>query len=53
MEGEWRGMVGTGTLFENIQKMRRNSGTVAAKAQRDVVCEYFVTNVGFKQTPCI
>lgn len=51
MEGEWRGMVGAGTLFENIQRMRGNSGTHVAKAQRDVLCEYFITNVGFNQVP--
>lgn len=31
--------------------MEGNSGSHAAKAQRDVLCEYFVTNVGFNQVP--
>ncbi|KYN11014.1 hypothetical protein ALC57_16832, partial [Trachymyrmex cornetzi] len=51
MEGVWHGMTGAGTLFENIRKMGRNSGTNAAKAQRDVLCEYFVTDVGFSMSP--
>lgn len=51
MEGEWRDNVGNGTLFENIKKMGGNSGSHAAKAQRDVLCEYFVINVGFNQVP--
>ncbi|XP_018399908.1 PREDICTED: uncharacterized protein LOC108777494 [Cyphomyrmex costatus] len=51
MEGVWHGITEKGTLFENIQKMGGNSGSNPAKAQRDVLCEYFVTDVGCKQTP--
>lgn len=50
IDGAWRDLR-AGTLFENIRKMGGNSGSNAAKAQRDVLCEYFVSNVGFRQAP--
>jgi len=37
-------------LFEKIRKMGGYSGSNTAKTQRDVLCEYLVTDVGYKQT---
>jgi len=49
--GAWRGLVENNTLYQNIRKLGRNSGTAAAKAERDILRDYFVSPAGYQQAP--
>lgn len=51
MEGAWRGLIENSALYENLLNMKGNSGTNAAKAQRNVFREYFVSKAGCNQAP--
>lgn len=51
MEGAWRGLIDNSALYEDLVNMKRNSGTNAAKAQRNVFREYFVSEAGCNQVP--
>ncbi|XP_018371331.1 PREDICTED: uncharacterized protein LOC108766498 [Trachymyrmex cornetzi] len=51
MEGAWRGLGDNSTLYKDLVNMKGNSGTNAAKAQRNVFREYFVSEAGCNQVP--
>jgi len=43
MEDAWRGLEDNLTLYKNLVNMKSNSGTNAAKAQRNVFHKYFMS----------
>jgi len=43
MEGAWRGLEDNLILYKNLVNMKSNSGTNAAKAQRNVFHKYFMS----------
>lgn len=42
MEGAWRGLIDNSALYRDLVNMKRNSGTNAAKSQRNVFRIYKV-----------
>lgn len=50
MEGAWRGLIDNSALYEDLVNIKGNSGTNAAKAQRNVFREYFVSEAACNQT---
>lgn len=51
LEGAWRRHGQQGDLVQNIRRLSSNNAEVAARAQRDVLREYFVTEIGEAQVP--
>lgn len=49
LEGAWRGHGEQGDLVQNIGRLSSNNSDAAARAQRNVLRDYFVTEIGEAQ----
>lgn len=49
LEGAWRGHGEQGDLVQNIRRLSSNNSDAAARVQRNVLRDYFVTKIGEAQ----